>query len=267
MTHKTKINYLSQVGPAIFILFAILLISCSAPQKRLEKEQLTLVYRSQSTLGSDVKELRLEHPIKISKEQVEDHLLSLHYQELTLMGRKKYVFSSNDALDITPLITKALNRMKTNKVLYYEVDTSKGITAGSIFQTKGKIHWRFESIKGMSFVNSSFPGFRGSTWRLLPRNGQTFRQSKNLFGMKAQENWITSILDLPVKPKRSRSLRSHQSLKNTSRGLKKKEPESSSINQSELKKRLQFLKDLRDKQLINDVEHKRKRKELLDQFL
>ena len=268
MTHKIKVNYLSQVGLATFFLFAVLIISCAAPEKRLEKEQLTLVYRSQSTLGSEIKKLRLEHPIKISNEQTRNHLLSLHYQELSLLGKKKYIFSSNDVLDITPLITKALNRMKANNILYYEVDTPKGTTAGSIFRAKGKIHWRFKAIKGVNFLNSSFPGFRGSTWRLLPINGQTYSQSKNIFGSKAQENWITSSLDLPVESKRSHSLKTLQkSSRNTSTALEHKGPKNSPVNQRELKKRLQFLKELRDQKLINSREYEHKRRALLDQFL
>ncbi|SVD16576.1 uncharacterized protein METZ01_LOCUS369430, partial [marine metagenome] len=99
----------------IFFLFALLLISCSAPEKRLEREGLTLAFHSQSSLISEVRELQLEHPIKISTAQTMNHLLLLHYEELTLRGGKKYIFSSNDVLDITPLITKALNRMRANK--------------------------------------------------------------------------------------------------------------------------------------------------------
>ena len=269
MTHRIKINYLSQVGPVTFFCFAALLISCAAPEKRLEKEQLTLVYRSQSILGSEIRKLRLEHPIKISNEQIRNHLLSLHYQELSLLGKKKYIFSSNDVLEITPLITKALNRMKTNNILYYEVDTSKGTTSGSIFRAKGKIHWQFKAIKGVNFSNTSFPGFRGSTWRLLPINGQKiYGQSKNIFGSKAQENWITSSLELPVESKRGHSLKTLQkSSRNTSTALEHKGPKNSPVNQRELKKRLQFLKELSDQKLINNREYEHKRKALLDQFL
>ena len=268
MTHNIKINYLWQVGQAIFFLFVVLLMSCSAPEKRLERERITLIYRSQSTLGSEIKKLRLEHPIKISKEQTMNHLLSLHYEELSLLGKKRYIFSSNDVLEITPLITKALNRMKTNKILYYEVDKPKGTTAGTIFQAKGKIHWRFNSINGVSFDNSSFPGFRGSTWRLLPKHGQTYNESNSVLGSAQQQNWIISNLDLLIKSKRGLKLRTPKKLsKSTPRASSQKQIRSSSINQGELKNRLQFLKELRNKRLINDEEYKQKRKALLDQFL
>lgn len=252
----------------MFFLLPALFAGCSAPEKRLEKERLTLVYRPQAALESEIKELRLEHPIKISSEQVMNHLLSLHYEELSLMGKGKYVFTPDDVLEITPLITKALNRLKADNILYYEVDTPHGTTAGTIFRAKEKIHWRIEIIKGVSFSNSSFPGHRGSTWRLIPKSGQRYKQSKNLFGSQTQENWIVSGLDLPVKSKRSLRSRSPQnSSRNTSRAPERKRHESSPADQADLEKRLQFLKNLRDKELINDGEYERKRKELLDQFL
>lgn len=268
MAHNTKVNYFSKVGLAIFVLFAVLLVSCSAPEKRLERERITLIYRSQSTLDSEIKKLRLEHPIKISKEQVINHLLSLYYEELTLLGKKKYIFSSNDVFEITPLITKALNRMRANNILYYEVDKPKGTTEGTIFQAKGKIHWRFNTINGVDFENSSFPGFRGSTWRLLPKHGQTYNESSSVFGNAQQQNWIISNLYLSVKSKRGLRLRSPKILsRNASRTLDKKQPRSHPFNRGELKNRLEFLKELYDKKLINEGEYKQKRKSLLDQFL
>ena len=147
MIYKTKVNCFLRAEIIFFFLCFALLTSCSAPEKRLEKERLTLVYRPQSALGSEVKKLRLKHPIKISNEQTVNHLLSLHYEELSLLGKKKYIFSSNDVLEIAPLITKALNWMKADKVLHYEVDTPRGTTAGTIFRANGKINWRFEAAR------------------------------------------------------------------------------------------------------------------------
>ena len=268
MPHKTKVNFLSHIALVIFLFLAVLPISCSAPEKRLEKERLTIFYRSQFKLGREIKALRLKHPIKISQKQVMNHLFSLHYEELTLLGKKRYVFSSNDVLEITPLITKALNRMQANKVLYYEVDTSKGTTAGTILQAQGKIHWQFDTINGVSFDNSSFPGRKTSTWRLLPRNGQSFNKPSSMIGNEQQHNWIIANLDLPAKSKRSLKRHSPKNISsNSSPALVDKQPRSSSVNQNELKKRLRFLKELRNKKLIDDGEYKRKRKALLDQFL
>ena len=119
----------------------------------------------------------------------------------------------------------------------------------------------------MSFENSSFPGFRGSTWRLLPKHGQVYSVSKNILGNEQQQNWIVSNLDLQVKSKRGLKFSSSQkSPKDKTPAVKRKEVRGLPVNQEEFEKRLQFLKNLLDKQLINESEYERKRKELLDQF-
>ena len=89
MTHKTKAYYLSNLGIIFFLTCTTLLTSCSIPQKRLEKDRLTLIYlpKSEFTLTSNT--LRMQHPIKISNEQVVNHLLSMRYEELSLLGKKK----------------------------------------------------------------------------------------------------------------------------------------------------------------------------------
>ena len=198
-----------------------------------------------------------------------NHLLSLHYEEISLLGKRRYVFSPNDALEITPLITKALSRARVNNILFYELDTVKGKTKGSILKSKGRIYWQFEAIKGVDFLNSSFPGFRTSTWRLIPVNGQAYHHTKTFLNNQTRENWIVSSPNLPIKSKRGRNnLHSFQkSSRNEPRILKKKESKNPSTDQMELKKRLHFLKALRDRKLIDDKEYKRKRRVLLDQFL
>ena len=131
MTRKTKPYYLSNLGIIFFLICTTLLTSCSVPQKRLEKDRLTLIYLPKLEFTLTSNKLEMQHPIKISNKQVVNHLLSMSYEELSLLGKKKYIFPSNDVLEIAPLITKALNRIKANKVLYYEVESPKGKTAGT----------------------------------------------------------------------------------------------------------------------------------------
>ena len=265
MIHKTKTYYLTHLGIIFFLICTTLLTSCSVPQKRLEKDRLTLIYLPKSKLTLTNNKLRMQHPIKISNKQVVNHLLSMRYEELSLLGKKKYIFSSNDVREIAPLVTKALSRMKANKVLYYEVENPEGKTAGTIFQNRGKINWVFEIIKGISFSNSNKPGNRGSTWVLLPNNGQKYSQEHSILGNNQQQNWIVSKLDLAKNSRRvlkfhlqnkspkKRSLTSHD----------REELKHINSNQVELKKRLKFLKDLHSKQLIDDNEYAQKKKELL----
>ena len=271
MNHKTKINYFSHAGIICFFLCSTLFIGCSAPEKRLKKERLTLVYRQQSSFDTEIKKLRLEHPIKISVEQTTNHLLSLHYEELSLLGKKKYVFSLNDVLEIASLITKALNRIKSNKILYYEVETPSGKTTGTIFRVKGNINWRFEAINGSNFSNTGFAGMNpGSSWQLLPKNGQYFHKDHTVLGNDQKRNWIIANLALPVQSRRGLKLGLLKKISKKSpdpHSPKQKPPTSlPSSEKGEFEKRLQFLKSLRDKKLIDDDEYISKKKELLSQF-
>ncbi len=267
MTHKKR-HIFFQIGITFFLVCCCLFISCSAPEKRLTKDQLTIKYRSQSSLDREIKKLRLQHPVKISAEQITNHLLSLQYKQLSFIGKKKYVFSPKDVLEITPIITKALNRIPSHKVLYYEVETPRGKTAGIIFRAEGKINWRFETVNGSNFLNNNFAHNRGSTWELLPKNGQRFHKESSILGNDRKRNWIISNLKLPVRSKRGRKL---ELLKKISELSTPKRPQREKISQSNneqggFEKRLQFLKGLRDKKLIDNDEYKHKKKELLEQF-
>ena len=250
-------------------IFLWLFVGCSAPEKRFQKEQLTIKYRPQLSFGPEIKELLLEHPIKISAEQTTNHLLSLHYEELSLLGKKKYVFSSNDILKIVPLITKALNRMRDNKILHYEVETPKGATIGTVFRAKNKINWKFEAINGSNFLNNSFHN-GGSSWALFPKNGQRFHKKSSVLGNENKKNWIVSNLDLQVQSKRGLKSGLIKKIQKKSSDPKGPNEKSSTrmltSDKGEFEKRLEFLKELRQKKLINDEEYKYKKTELLTQF-
>jgi len=162
-----------------------------------------------------------------------------------------------------------LNRMRTDKVLHYEVETPSGKTAGTIFRSKGKIHWRFETVNGSNFLNTGFVHNKGSSWQLLPKNGQRFHKEHTVLGNDQKKNWILSDLVLPVQSKRAFKL---GSLKKTSGGKSSKSSKQKASTsppnseKGEFEKRLQFLKGLRDKKLIDDAEYKHKKMELLKQF-
>jgi hypothetical protein len=264
-----KNDYFLQKGITCFLVCSCLFIGCSAPEKRLTKDQLTISYQPTSSLESEIKQLRLQHPVKISAAQMSNQLFSLKYKELTLTGKKKYIFSPSDVLEIAPIMTKALNRIKSSKVLHYEVETPRGKTAGIVFRANGKINWRFDSINGNHFLNT---GLRNglSTWALLPKAGQRFHKESSVLGNKQKKNWITSNLALQVQSKRglkSGLLKKTKKKLPTSKSPKQKPSTSKpSSEKGEFEKRLQFLKELLQKQLIDDEEYKHKKTELLKQF-
>jgi len=246
----------------LFILFG-----CATPkEKKLEKEKFTLTYRHKSQAGPEIEKMNMEHPVKISEEEFNNHLFSLQYEELSLLGKKKYVFSHQDMSEISRLLLKAVHHLVPEKILILELETPRGATHGEIFAAGGKLNFRFQSIKGSEFSGNSFSGWGGSVWRLVPVKGQQYHVTKRLLGTSTQENWIVADMNLPKKSRR---------LVN---GKNSEEPEPSSgpspspasppaEKNVELEKKLQFLKDLREKNLIDDEEYEKKRRELLDSYL
>jgi hypothetical protein len=242
--------------PIISFLISILLVGltlgCSTTQERkLKNKGLTLMYKPKSIMGSELADIRLV-PIQISVDEVRQQLRSLKYEELSLFGKKQQIFTRSEIKRIEGLITKALNRVSANKIVYYELETSGGTTVGDIFVSPKVLNWRFSSIRGMKF---SAGGVRGSSWRMSLGSGQKYHAIEKMLGSVAKENWI----EVPHHPETKSSV-------TPARPLLKKETSNSAID-PELEKKLQFLKRLYENKLIDKKEYHRKRKELLDKNL
>ena len=104
-----------------FIIFALLLgftQSCSMTQeKKLRSKGLTLMYKSRTAAGQELANIRLRQ-VQLSKELVSQQLQSLKYEELSLFGNTKPVFSTKKVDLLAELITKAINRAPPNKIVY-----------------------------------------------------------------------------------------------------------------------------------------------------
>jgi hypothetical protein len=272
MTNQQRRSFpLSLIWAMItMLLVTVFFQGCSTiKEKKLEKEGLTLIYRHISQAGPAFGKLRLNHPIKISADDFRNHLYSLQYEELSLLGKKRYAISLPDLKDTTEILTKAVNRMAPENILVFELETVRGSTIGEIFRTENNLNFRFSTIKGVEFSSTSFGGGGGSSWRMIPVSGQRYRVTKKILGTSTQENWIVAKM---VLPKISRRLSKEQGSK-ISKPPTPQNPTPSTPtnppagNNQDLEKKLQFLKDLRDKDLIDDSEYEMKRKELLDSFL
>ncbi len=266
-----------------FLLLSLLVVfagcSTTPKEKRLEKDGLTLMYHPKFSIGSESDHLKLQHPVNISEDMVRIHLRSLYYEEMTLMGKEKSVFTAEDIDKITPWVSKALNRVNPNNVIYFEVQTPKGNTVVEVFGDGKKLHWRFSAIRGVDFSKNQLIGW-GNTWRLVPKEGQNFYQISQFLGKKTLENWIVADLDLPdsggklpgrqsasQKPKKqSQATVENADTPQKSDGKKASGKLPAGKNQ-ELEEKLRFLKQLQDKGLIDEDEYKRKRKALMDEYL
>ena len=251
----------------IIALYSEIISGCaSTPEKSLKTKGFTLSYKSNTsvqdkfTLDSPTNKIRLHHPLKISEPDVRSHLESLMFEELSLFGKKKNVFLPADIDRIARLLTKALRHVPSHKIVHYELETTRGTTQGDIFASKELIHWRFNSINGMRFSLRSYTGWGNANWIMVPQSGQRYHASTNLIGTRAQENWIiTKFFATKIKTRPG----------NKTKRKKEKAPSISPTKNSDpaLEEKLQLLKDLYEKNLIDKQEYDQKRKELLHAYL
>jgi hypothetical protein len=261
----------------ILTLSSCIISSCaSTPEKSFKTKGFTLSYKDKTSvkdnfsLGSPIRKIQLSHPINILELDVRSHLESLMFEELSLFGKKKYVFLPEDIDRIARLLTKALQHVAQHKIIHYELKTSEGTTEGDIFASKKLIHWRFSSIKGMGFSLRSYTGWGNANWRMVPQSGQRYHSTTNLIGSHAQENWIISKLvhaKTNKRPRQKNSRLSKNKTKDQSRAPAIEANFPAKISDPALEEKLQFLKDLHDKNLIDKKEYAQKRKELLDAYL
>ena len=258
-----------------FLIFTLLLgltTSCSfTPEKKLKTKDFTMMYKAKTAAGYEVANLKLR-PVQLSEGQVRQQMRSIIYEEMNLFGKKKPVFSREETNRFARLIAKGLNHSTPNKVVYFEIENREGTTAGIVFASHRRVNWKFTKIQGGVFSTRSFTGWGGTRWRLVPGSSQRFYFVKKALGPVAQENWITIVL-----PKNSeRQAQGYQEPEPKQAPRKQRQVQTKSYRKqasaktrtkpadTELEKKLQFLKGLYDKNLINEEEYNRKRKELLD---
>lgn len=249
-------------------------LGCATTEERkIEKDGLTLQYISKDDAGSEVDNLNLKHPVNISEDMVRNHLLSLVYENLSLTGKKKYVFAGSDVAKIGALMTIGLKKSKPGNVLLFEWEGSRGTTSGQVFSTGGKLNWRFDKIQGLEFSKNVLRGW-SSTWQMVPGKGQDYHVSKRFLMEKTWENWIEAAINLPPSKRLGKVQNQKQKPSAGSSPRQKNPPPPSQPSRAKpsapdpaLEEKLQFLKSLREKNLIDDGEYEQKRKDLLDKYL
>jgi hypothetical protein len=266
----------------VFFLISTLLLwliaGCSSTRERkLRGNGFTLMFKSKSAGGYSLADIRLTS-VQVSEGEILRQLSSLKYEELALFGKKKAIFTREQAKRIGRLIAKALNKSSGNKIIYYELDTPDGATEGDVFANGKVLNWRFSSIQGREFSSRAFNGWGGSNWRLLPGSGQRYHTTGRLLGQEAKENWVKVALSRNS----ARELREEKKYRDTAPSRKPRKrrrvraepsrkwapaPTRNNSSDTELEKKLQFLKGLYDKNLVDEEEYNRKRKELLDTYL
>jgi len=249
----------------LFILSTLILClvatSCATNEKTYTKGNLSLSFRIKSSSNADLKAINLAHPKKVTQKLLEVHLLRLAYTHNALLSKGQRIFTPDEAHTLSKVLTKAFKKVTPNKIIYIELDSDKGTIALELFATENKLHWKFETIHGMRYARNMLRGW-GSTWRLIPQKGQAHFTSQKILGSKTWDNWVVSKLNIPVSKKR----KSRKKKKSPKRPSKIKQAPPVDID-PELEEKLRFIKQLKDKGLIDEEEYKRKRKDLLDKHL
>ena len=264
---------------AVAILIALALTGCSSTQKSAGKtlttEGFTLTYIDKAQAGSEINELVLQHPLSISERQMVFHMVALSYENNSLLGKTGPVFTKEDIQKTKHLLTKALNKAHSQNILRFEVESEGGITEVELFASGGKLHWRFFEIQGVkhSLTRNQMTRY-GTAWRMVLKKGQKFHATKTLLGAKQSTNWIEAKIDLPA-PENLKTARPKSNDLNP--GTAQSVPPASQSNLpqtvtpekggTDLEEKLQLLKRLHEKQLINQQDYEKRQKDLLDQYL
>jgi len=263
---KNLFSMKKRPGKPLLLLSALVLcltVGCASSERILKKGDLTLIYRHKSAGSSELDGMQLAHPVKISQKKLASHLLSLAYTHNAIWSKGKLIFTAQQVKENSRILAKALNWASADNFIYFELDSDKGTTEGELFASDNSLHWKFDTIRGSRYSKNMLKGW-GSTWRLIPRKGQALYTSEKLLGRKTWDNWIVSELDLPEPKKRKIRKKSDRKKVQKKRPAKtrKKAP---AMTSPELEDKLKYLKQLKDKDLIDDEEYRRKRKDLLDQ--
>jgi hypothetical protein len=276
---QTKPHWLQATVPAMAILALLVFMGCSkthqAAGKRLNTEDFTLTYTDKAQAGSKIAELTLQHPLNITERQMLIHLVALRYENYSLLSKVRPVFTKEDIQKTKRLLTKALNKAHAQNIIGFEVETESGTTKGELFASNRNLHWRFSEIRGVKYSLTGGNVARNSiAWRMVPRKGQKFHVTEKLLGTKKWTNWIEAKIDLPtpanLKTARPENQRAQSGGGASEPPLAPMIPPKTATpqkNPADLEEKLKFLKHLYDKQLIDQQEYEKKRKDLLDQYL
>ena len=222
--------------------------------------KVRLSYKSKLHGNFNVEKLKLNHPIKISHREIINHLVSLRYKGTFLGNKEEPVLSKPEIKKLAPVLMKAFAGVNPDKIIHIELKSKGGITSGDIFSFKKYLNWRFDSIHGETFFQrNDVREWNVFAWKMIPQEGQLYFKSGAEKGKRIRKNWIVANLQLPVPEQKS-----------VENGESSESFEKDSSNKKfnpELEKKLEHLKYLHEKKLLDDEEYKTQQNKLFDELL
>ena len=247
-------KFLKVVVVFIFLGFTIFGIAEGAGPK---KNKVKITFRSPSHGNSNINNLKLNHPIKISQAEITNHLVLLRYKGTFIGDKEERVFSSPEVQRLAPILMKAFAGVGPEKTIRVRLKSVGGVTSGDIFSFKKYLNWRFDSIRGETFFQrNDIREWNIFAWKLIPQKGQLYFKSKS--DKRIHKNWIISNLKLPVADQ-----------ENTDDSVFPDALKTKSSNNNispKLAEKLKHLKYLHDKKLISEDEYKAQQKKVFDEL-
>ena len=245
--------------PLLILVLCVLVVfvgieSVSAKTKNIK---VSISYKPKVHGQLNVKKFKLNHPIKISKREIVNHLVSLRYKGLSMGNKEMGVFFPDEIKKLVPILVKAFAGVDSRKVIHIELKGKTGTTVGDAFSFKNYLSWRFESIHGETFFQkNNARGWSIFAWKLMPQKGQLYYKSSE--NKRIHKNWLVTKLHLPVSKIKDRAI-------NELSDIFEGGDLNNKMNQ-ELERKLRNLKHLYDQGLIEEEEYKVQQKKLFEKL-
>ena len=237
-----------------FLAVSVGIESVSAETKNIK---VNISYKPKVYEQLNVKKFKLNHPIKISKREIINHLVSLRYKGSSFGNKEMGVFSPDEIKKLVPILIKAFAGVDSRKVIHIELKGKTGTTVGDAFSFKNYLSWRFESIHGETFFQkNNARGWSIFAWKLMPQKGQLYYKSSE--NKRIHKNWLVTKLYLPVSKAKEGEINEWTNIFEGDDSGKK-------MNQK-LERKLRHLKRLYDQGLIEEEEYKVQQKKLFEKL-
>ena len=275
--------------------FLVLLAAgcASAPRTWMQNETVAIGWQAKSTSGPELRDLHLAHPLDLTAEAVANQLRSLRFQPLQGVAPVQPVFVEDEVTRLAGPLSEALRRVSHLDLVRFRLRTTAGPTAGEVFATQDHLHWRLDEIAGVAFTART-GGAEESRWewRLVPGGGQSLFVPPTPLGDKTVANWVVADLALPTAavvpatrqapapapaaPPAAQTAPRGPSPAATAAApaspaaavpppAAKKAPQAEPVPAT-LEEKLETLKRLRDKGLIDKDEYQTRKQRLLDEY-
>ena len=242
----------------ILVLYVLAVSVCTESVSAKTKNiKVSISYKPEIHEQVNVKKFKLNHPIKISKRELVNHLVSLRYKGSSIGNKERGVFFPDEIKKLVPILVKAFAGVDSRKVVHIELKGKNGVTVGDAFSFRNYLSWRFESIHGETFFQkNNARGWNIFTWELMPQKGQLYYKSSE--NKRIHKNWLVTKLHLPISKTKDRSISELSDILESGDSGKE-------MNQK-LERKLRHLKHIYDQGLIEEEEYKVQKKNLFEKL-